>query len=82
MAHFILAATPTRTTIENIIHIYNIIFTIDISINIRQRNIYIYSIISIIFIINISLLQTNCKHCLHSSTMYKIFIVYGFFYTS
>lgn len=38
---------------------------------------YIYNIYSIFVIINIPLLQTNCKQCLHSFTEVIIFYIYN-----
>lgn len=38
---------------------------------------YIYNIYSIFVIINIPLLQTNCKQCLHSFTEVIIFSIYN-----
>ena len=49
---------------------------IDISVKSKQGNIYIYSTFSTNNIINIHLLQTNWKHCLHSFTELIIPYIY------
>ena len=67
-AHFILLATSTWTLYSHIIciiYIYNITCISDFS---RLGNIYIICIIRTIYIINISLLWTNCGHRPHPFT--------------
>lgn len=75
-AIFIFLSTSTWTwwyVIHSIINIMNII---DISVKSKQGNIYIYSTFSTNNIINIHLLQTNWKHCLHSFTELIIPYIY------
>jgi len=69
---FILLTTSTRTLYSHIINTYNIYNIIDISRFLGLGNSYIIRIISIILIINISLLWTNRGHCPHPFTVISI----------
>lgn len=75
-ALFIFFTASTRTWLYVIYSIINIMNIIDISVKSKQGNIYIYSTFSTNNIINIHLLQTNWKHCLHSFTELIIPYIY------
>ena len=73
---FIFFTTATWTWWYVIYSIINIMNIIDISVESKQGNIYIYSTFSTNNILNIHLLQTNWKHCLHSFTELIIPYIY------